>query len=209
VTATFVHTDEGDMTELTVTSPNGQTGTIDATSWHPVYNDDSDTFIPIGDLRPGTSLRSADSTTPTVTGIRHYARFQPVYDLTVNIAHTYNILTTTDTTVLVHNCGEPDVDALSASAKTSRPGVPSPAERAYQKHSEPSKNRPNPHLPAVRSGKERSAVAHDLVDDILTDPRTAVQAYNHTEHGPVYDFRLPDGGAQWSQNGNFIGFLGP
>jgi hypothetical protein len=103
VTATFVHTDEGDMTELTVTSPNAQTGTIDATSWHPVYNDDRHAFVPVGDLHIGDHLHSTDGSHPVVTGIRHYNHYQPVYDLTVNTTHTYN-LALADTTVLVHNC---------------------------------------------------------------------------------------------------------
>ncbi|MBB5800241.1 hypothetical protein F4560_000009 [Saccharothrix ecbatanensis] len=50
VVATIVHDDEDDMARLTVQSEDGSTGTIDATSWHPVWIDTEGRFVNIGDL---------------------------------------------------------------------------------------------------------------------------------------------------------------
>ncbi|WP_376775408.1 Hint domain-containing protein [Saccharothrix ecbatanensis] len=59
VVATIVHTDEDDMTRLSVESEDGTTGTVDATSWHPVWVDAEGRFVNIGDLKPGQHLTSA------------------------------------------------------------------------------------------------------------------------------------------------------
>ncbi|MBQ6639653.1 MAG: type IV secretion protein Rhs, partial [Saccharopolyspora sp.] len=77
------------------------------------------------------------------------------------------------------------------------------AGRAYQKHM----NRPGTSLIPISSGKDRAGMAEHLVDDLLTNPRSAVQSWTHGQHGPVHDVLLRDIGARWAQNGDFIGFL--
>ncbi|WP_274534339.1 polymorphic toxin-type HINT domain-containing protein, partial [Saccharothrix sp. CB00851] len=104
VVATIVHTDEDDMTRLTVTNADGTTGTVDATSWHPVWVEDQRSFVNIGDLDPGDRLTSADSSSPRVAGVDHHTRFEPVHDLTVEGVHTYYVLAGT-MSILVHNTG--------------------------------------------------------------------------------------------------------
>jgi hypothetical protein len=107
VVATIVHDDEGDMTRLTVASEDGTTGTVDATSWHPVWVDAEGRFVNIGDLKPGQHLTSADGSVPTVTDVDRYTHFEPVYDLTVDGVHTYYVVVGSAST-LVHNCGTGD-----------------------------------------------------------------------------------------------------
>jgi hypothetical protein len=107
---TIVHTDEGDMTKLTVTADDGTTGTVDATSWHPVWVDTEGRFVDIGELEPGQSLVSADGSTPTVTGVDRYTHFEPVYDLTVEGVHTYYVVIS-GSNLLVHNCDSPWMDS--------------------------------------------------------------------------------------------------
>ncbi len=107
VVATIVHNDEGDMTKLTVAGEDGTTGSVSATSWHPVWVDAEGRFVNIGDLEPGQRLASADGGgggVPTVTDVDRYTHYEPVYDLTVEGVHTYYVLAGT-TPVLVHNCG--------------------------------------------------------------------------------------------------------
>ncbi|WP_433270824.1 RHS repeat-associated core domain-containing protein [Actinosynnema sp. CS-041913] len=104
VVATIVHDDEGDMTKLTVGAEDGTTGTVDATSWHPVWVDAEGRFIDIGDLKPGQRLTSADGTSPIVTANARYTHYEPVYDLTVAGVHTYYVLARA-TSILIHNCG--------------------------------------------------------------------------------------------------------
>ncbi|NUT51787.1 MAG: hypothetical protein HOV94_31520 [Saccharothrix sp.] len=104
VVATIVHDDEGDMTRLTVASEDGTTGSVDATSWHPVWVDSEGRFVDIGDLTAGDRLTSADGTSPTVTEVDRYTHYESVYDLTIEGVHTYYVLARA-TPVLVHNCG--------------------------------------------------------------------------------------------------------
>ncbi|WP_447005926.1 RHS repeat-associated core domain-containing protein [Saccharothrix isguenensis] len=104
VVGTIVHDDEGDMTRLTVASEDGSTGTVDATSWHPVWVDAEGRFVKIGDLEEGQRLTSVDGTSPVVSAVDRYTRFEPVYDLTVDGVHTYYVVAAV-TPVLVHNCG--------------------------------------------------------------------------------------------------------
>ncbi|OKI16031.1 hypothetical protein A6A25_41315 [Saccharothrix sp. CB00851] len=105
VVATIVHTDEDDMTSLTVTNEGGTAGTVDATSWHPVWVEDQRSFVNIGDLDPGDRLTSVGGTSPEVVDVDRYSRVEPVYDLTIEDVHTYYVLASA-TSVLVHNCNK-------------------------------------------------------------------------------------------------------
>ncbi|GAB2857010.1 RHS repeat-associated core domain-containing protein [Lentzea nigeriaca] len=100
VVGTIVHTDEGDMTRVSVAG-----GTVEATSWHPVWVEERGDFAKIGTLKPGEHLRSSDGTRQVVTDVQRYAQIQPVYDLTIDGVHTYHVVVG-DTPVLVHNCGD-------------------------------------------------------------------------------------------------------
>ncbi len=105
VTATFVHGDEGDaLVKLTVTAQDGSQGTVEGTSWHPVWLVEEHRFVNLGDLRPGQHLTAADGSSPTVTAVEIHTRQETVYDLTIDTVHTYYVLAG-DTSVLVHNCG--------------------------------------------------------------------------------------------------------
>ncbi|XVV02659.1 RHS repeat-associated core domain-containing protein [Actinosynnema sp. CA-248983] len=105
VVGTIVHSDEGDMTRLTVVAEDGTTGTVDATSWHPIWVDSEGRFVNIGDLKSGQRLTSDSGTSPVITAVQRYVHMEPVYDLTVDGVHTYYVLAGR-AAVLVHNCGE-------------------------------------------------------------------------------------------------------
>ncbi|MDQ2587992.1 type IV secretion protein Rhs [Saccharothrix yanglingensis] len=105
VVATIVHDDEDDMTRLTVASEDGSQGTVDATSWHPVWVDDEGRFVNIGDLKPGQRLKSADGTSAVVASVERYTHLEPVYDLTIDGVHTYYVVSA-GVAFLVHNCGD-------------------------------------------------------------------------------------------------------
>ncbi|MFC5056069.1 RHS repeat-associated core domain-containing protein [Saccharothrix xinjiangensis] len=113
VVATIVHDDEGDMTRLTVRADNGATGTVDATSWHPVWVDTVDRFVNIGDLEPGQRLTAVNGITPQVAEVEPYTRLEPVYDLTVEGVHTYYVAVA-GAEVLVHNCGTGNLSSEEA-----------------------------------------------------------------------------------------------
>ncbi|AXX32291.1 hypothetical protein APASM_4926 [Actinosynnema pretiosum subsp. pretiosum] len=105
VVATFVHSDEGDMTRLVVRGADNKSGTIDATSWHPVWLDAEDSFVNIGELEVGDRLTSVDGTSSEVVEVLRYTKFEPVYDLTVEGVHTYYVFAGVRS-ILVHNCDE-------------------------------------------------------------------------------------------------------
>ncbi len=100
VVGTIVHTDEGDMTRVSLAS-----GTVDSTSWHPVWVDERGDFAKIGTVQPGEHLHSPDGSRPVVMSVKHYHQVQPVYDLTVDGIHIYHVVAT-EKPILVHNCGE-------------------------------------------------------------------------------------------------------
>jgi RHS repeat-associated protein len=147
VVATIVHDDEGDMTKLTVAAEDGTTGSVDATSWHPVWVDAEDRFVNIGDLKPGRHLTSADGTSPQVTAVDRYKHYEPVYDLTVDGLHTYYVRTAT-TSVLVHNC-PPSQNLLDEADKAEVAGAEfaaeytSPSGQTYRSHNKEKIATPN------------------------------------------------------------------
>ncbi|MEU5690795.1 RHS repeat-associated core domain-containing protein [Actinosynnema sp. NPDC020468] len=120
VVATFVHSDEGDLVKLTVAAADGSTGSVDGTSWHPVWVDSEHRFVDLGELTAGSRLTSVDGTHPAVADVEHHTRYEPVYDLTVEGVHTYYVVAG-GTPVLVHNCGTRIFAVDSAGEATSLP----------------------------------------------------------------------------------------
>jgi hypothetical protein len=117
VVATIVHSDEDDMTKLTVTAEDGSSsGSVDATSWHPVWVDAQGRFVKIGDLKPEQRLTSADGSGPRVTDVQRYDHVERVYDLTVEGVHTYHVAFGA-TSILVHNCGDNPIGESAKSGK--------------------------------------------------------------------------------------------
>jgi hypothetical protein len=90
--------------------------------------------------------------------------------------------------------------ASDANSEVSR-GV-TKASRAYQKHM----NRPGTTLINL-GGRDARDMSEHLVGDVLTNPKTAVQSWNHPSFGDVHDFRMPDIGVRFTSNNEFIGFL--
>ncbi|MCC8250035.1 polymorphic toxin-type HINT domain-containing protein [Saccharothrix luteola] len=118
VTATFVHGDEGDaLVTLTVTAQDGSQGTVEGTSWHPVWLVEEQRFVNLGDLKPGQHLSAADGSSPTITAVQSHSRQATVYDLTVDTVHTYYVLAGTEP-VLVHNCSSARFAVDSAGVAT-------------------------------------------------------------------------------------------
>jgi RHS repeat-associated protein len=204
VVAVYVNRDQA-LTDLTVKAANGAVSTIRTSQNHPFWDSDRQVWVGAGDLRPGTELYDDGIGALQVVDARNATGERFMYDLTVADVHTYYV-TAGNVPVLVHNCA-PDLDSLSKSAKdpvsAGKPKGDTNASRAYQKHM----GRPNTSLIAISSGVERKDMAHYLVDDLLTNPKSALQCWTHPQLGPVYDFKLPDIGARWSQAGDFIGFL--
>ncbi len=151
-------------------------------------------------LRAGDRLRAVDGVEVTVQEVRVYTGSQDMNDLTVADVHTYYVIAGT-TAVLVHNCG-PDLTAMGSDATSEVSRGVTKASRAYQKHM----NRPDTTLINL-GGRDARDMSEHLVEDVLTNPKTAVQSWNHPSFGDVHDFRLPDVGVRFTSNNEFIGFL--
>ncbi|MEU8286703.1 DNRLRE domain-containing protein [Micromonospora sp. NPDC048905] len=197
---------ERDLVDVAVAvdgAADGETADITATAGHPFWVEDEQRWIEAGQLIAGDQVVSSDGRELSVVSTRRWTEHATVYNLTVDDIHTYYVLAGT-TSVLVHNC-TPDAGAMHKSATDPLNGKAgdSAASRAYQKHM----GRPNTSLIPLRSGKDRVGMSNHLIEDLLTNSKTATQRWNHPEHGGVIDQLLPDIGARWKANGDFVGFL--
>ncbi len=103
VVGTDVHGNEPPRTEITVRSGD-KTGSVVATDWHPLWVEETGSWVPIGDLVVGEHVHSPDGATTVVIGVRHFTANTDVYDLTVDSVHDFYVLAGL-VSVLVHNCG--------------------------------------------------------------------------------------------------------
>ncbi|MFF0728722.1 DNRLRE domain-containing protein [Streptomyces sp. NPDC004134] len=96
--------DDKKFVRLTLTTKNGQTGQLTATTTHPFWAEYAGEWINAGDLLPGTTIRTTTGGTATVQAADHYTKRQTTHDLTIRDIHTYYVLAG-NTPVLVHNAG--------------------------------------------------------------------------------------------------------
>ncbi|WP_436501435.1 polymorphic toxin type 30 domain-containing protein [Actinokineospora sp. HUAS TT18] len=112
VTATWVHVDEPERTELIVDTDGavgGATATITATDWHPFWVTELNTWVPIAEIQRGSRLRNGDGELLLVVDKRRFNGVGLVHDLTVDGLHTYHV-GVGSSSALVHNCGDEGYD---------------------------------------------------------------------------------------------------
>jgi RHS repeat-associated protein len=144
------------------------TGKVIATDHHPFWVDDRSRWINATDLKPGDWLRDEVGQRLLVVSIRGWTQQQRVHNLSIRGVHTYYVLAGASPT-LVHNsspCG-PDLDALSQSGMRPAKGNTTHAAREYQKHMDKNELDKVP-------GRELKSAGQNLLDDILTNPKSAV-----------------------------------
>jgi hypothetical protein len=121
VVATHINLDL-DLTDLVVSVHGSGDKTIKTTQSHPFWSESRQDWVEAAQLLPGESLRAYDGSRLTVRDVRSYVGNARMYDLTVDVDHTYYVMAG-NTPVLVHNCGEQHValglegDALENFAK--------------------------------------------------------------------------------------------
>ena len=98
-------------------------------------------------------------------------------------------------------------DLLSLSGKVIDRNGLSKAGRALQKHC----NRPKSIFPKMNGSSHKfNQVGQHHLDSILSDPTRKINIWKHRNLGNVVDIQTSsNGGARFSQNGDFIGFLEP
>ncbi|WP_121159797.1 polymorphic toxin-type HINT domain-containing protein [Micromonospora pisi] len=215
VTKTHINNDTA-LTDLTIVFADGSSEVVKTTQHHPIWSETRKAWIGAADLETGEHLLTLDRKPAIVDEVASYAGAEVMYDLTVDVTHTYYVVAG-DTPVLVHNCGTGpsgliDLDAASASGATLQRGGYSVAGRALQKHADRAGTGSNWPRPAGRENPQGwNSAGQDMLDDILTNPDSVA----HLGYGRVggqwqdtLDVRLPGGrGARFDLNGNFSGFL--
>jgi filamentous hemagglutinin len=101
----------------------------------------------------------------------------------------------------------PGLDELSAAAGAADRAGLSAAGRSLQKHS----GREGSAFSAVRGNSSLfNRQGQNIVDDILTNPKSTTSSRYHARYGDVTEVRGPDGrGVRYDSDGKFLGFLEP
>ncbi len=94
------------LTDLTVRA-NGHNVVIHTTQHHPVWDSTKRMWVGAGDFAPGDAFQTATSARGDVVSVTNFNGAAFMYDLTVDITHTFYVLAGT-TPVLVHNCDPSD-----------------------------------------------------------------------------------------------------
>ncbi|MER5739700.1 RHS repeat-associated core domain-containing protein [Streptomyces sp. NPDC002262] len=103
VTETIQTESDKEFTELTIDTSDGGS-TLIATSTHPFWVPEIDSWVEAGDLASGHFLRTSAGTHVQITAVKHYTKQQRTHDLAIDDIHAYYVLAGA-TPVLVHNCG--------------------------------------------------------------------------------------------------------
>jgi hypothetical protein len=105
VTDTHVMLHDGDLLDLTIEDDDGS-GVIFTTDEHRFWSITDQTWVPAIELDEGDQLRQADGTTATVTEVDERDGRQDMWDLTVEVDHSFYVATggdADDASALVHN----------------------------------------------------------------------------------------------------------
>ncbi|MEV7536787.1 polymorphic toxin-type HINT domain-containing protein [Streptomyces hydrogenans] len=101
VTETIQTETDKEFTELTVATPEGASLLI-ATSTHPFWVPELDSWVEAGHLASGQFLRTSAGTHVQITAVKHYTKQQRTHDLTIDDIHAYYVVAGA-TPILVHN----------------------------------------------------------------------------------------------------------
>jgi hypothetical protein len=101
VTAVLRHIDV-DRTDVTVTDGTGKTAILHTTQHHLIWDSTHRVWTDAAQLKPSVQLLTLDGSVARPTAVRDLAGPQEMYDLTVDLTHTYYVVVG-NTPVLVHN----------------------------------------------------------------------------------------------------------
>ncbi|MET9837362.1 polymorphic toxin-type HINT domain-containing protein [Streptomyces virginiae] len=206
VAATIIGEGSKNLVEVTVDTDGDKgaaTAAVTATDGHPFWVPEIGEWVDATDLEPGTWLRTSAGTRVQVSAVKRWTQQAKVHNLTVAGIHTYYVMAATEP-VLVHNCDEPSVDELSAAANTPEAGKKGFTRAGFelQKHANRVTNTGQWPVPqGKKSPYTWSPMGQDVVDDLLTNPKSAVQRYTNSAGDNVVEYLLPHGGVQFRQEG--------
>jgi RHS repeat-associated protein len=111
VTRLWVH-DDRELVDVLVATDEG-VERLSTTAWHPFFSESRGVFVDAEDLVAGERLWTDDGDVATVFEVQRRAGVQRMFDLTVDVTHTYYVVAG-DQPVLVHNCGNTTPGAPAA-----------------------------------------------------------------------------------------------
>ncbi len=193
VTHLWVHQDE--LIQLEIDGHK-----VATTQDHPFWNDTDNLWQRADQLDEGDQVRTADGDLISVGGIDWTsAHTSTAYNLTVEGIHTYFVAIGSEE-VLVHNTCPWNLDSLFASGQ--RVTTASGLTRAGQKLQQ---HGGQGNLPVISGNVEKlNASAAELLEDILTDPRTRVEVNQSGNFAGGRTFIDPIGrGARYDADGVF------
>jgi RHS repeat-associated protein len=100
VTRLWVH-DDGELVDVLVATDEG-VERLSTTAWHPFFSESRGVFVDAEDLVAGERLWTDDGDVATVFEVQRRAGVERMFDLTVDVTHTYYVFAG-DQPVLVHN----------------------------------------------------------------------------------------------------------
>jgi RHS repeat-associated protein len=92
-----------DLADVVITEASGATSIVHTTQHHLFWDITGRAWVEAAQLRAGDAVQTLDGTRATVGDVRSFIELHPMYDLTVELTHTYYVVAG-DATVLVHNC---------------------------------------------------------------------------------------------------------
>jgi len=101
VTALHLNRDT-DLTDVTVTDAHGNKAVVHTTQHHLFWDLTRHTWIDAAQLPTGDVIQTLDGTPATIGGVHSFTNAHLMYDLTVDVTHTYYVVAG-NTPVLVHN----------------------------------------------------------------------------------------------------------
>ncbi|MCY2964001.1 MAG: polymorphic toxin-type HINT domain-containing protein, partial [Planctomycetota bacterium] len=197
---------------LRIDTVAGEQQTLQTTDEHPFWTENRG-WVEAGDLTSDDTLRDAIGRPARLasTDREDLPTSVAVFNMRVADWHTYLVAEDSGRfPVAVHNSNytSPTRTDLSSSAGASTSGGKvSNAARAIDKHSP----RPTSVWPKLKGdAASRNKMAQDMIDDILTDPKSATRTRHHARYGDIIEVVGPDGrGLRFTNNGTFIGVLEP
>ena len=138
VTARFITREVHTIARVEILGPDGQIETITGTTIHPIWSEDRQDWVPLGELLPGEQLRSNRSSSQTsnfelqasvVLSLTIASDAVPVYNIELHGEHVYQV---SELGVLVHNSTSCIENVVASVGSATKPIIRSGVNRTIE-----------------------------------------------------------------------------
>jgi len=181
VVTTFIR-DADTLVEIEVVATDGAAQSIVGTPEHPIFVPAREAFVPLGELRPGTILRTTDGGEAVVRRVRALTEGAPVYNIEVSHTHTYfaggDALARGE--VLVHNACDPKPPGAGAGGGGTTRFIDDVSVVSYGKEIARGTRDVGPTIRAIESGTlQPRNTFHNNIPQGSTSPPLPVRPANY------------------------------